>query len=533
MPPNAVKTQREEHLWDRAKEIVQEEYGLDKEDGSRFYRLVMGIFQRMKGEKKSRARDPQGKFARDGSRPHWMRMIKLYKLAKDIGLHDGSLAAWLAHVKHWNEARTEKLEKMLRLMREIRNSSLPNKERILQFYRKLAARLFGLEKGKSEGEHWITLPTLAQNPDPNADRRHILLDAEGRILGGDLPKEAQGKNIRGWWKEKEKPAEATQEATTKKTPVSPKVGRAYTAKVIRTTGGLKEGQEYTGTVRRIYRVRSGAVLAEMELPDGTTKNIPVSKYAEWYPTEEKAEEKKETRITRDVAAPKEAEKKQGLAAELISKYRIDDGAKYGRPGALYVPQGNRLPKAVIEQIRAHKEEILAELARQEKERQRRYEEEQARIKRQREAELAAIEAGEKPIELHWHEGEYLSGWQVFGSAIDVLEKLGFKKLGLMEYVQGWGWYVESEVARTLGKEFTYQDAAKFIQPRLEAEAEKKRQEETARRAKFEEAARTGKPVLLRHWPTTCDRSVPDCDVDIIEEYAMPDGTVARKRFHTH
>lgn len=195
MPANVVKTPRQEELWGRAKEIVEDEYGLREEDGSRFYRLVMGIFQRMKGEKKSRARDPQGKFARDGSRPHYLRMIKLYKLAKEAGLHDGSLAVWLTHVKHWNEARTEKLEKILKLMREIENSSLPDKERILQFYRKLAARLFGLEKAQTEGAHWITIPTLAQNPQPYADRRHILLDAEGRILGGDVPRSMQGEKI--------------------------------------------------------------------------------------------------------------------------------------------------------------------------------------------------------------------------------------------------------------------------------------------------------------------------------------------------
>jgi len=51
MPTNVVKTAREEHLWDKAKQIVRKQYTKVKEGSDRFYRLVMGIFKKMKGEK--------------------------------------------------------------------------------------------------------------------------------------------------------------------------------------------------------------------------------------------------------------------------------------------------------------------------------------------------------------------------------------------------------------------------------------------------------------------------------------------------
>lgn len=50
MPAN-VMTEHDEELWERAKEIVQKQYKGVNEGSKRFYRLVMGIYQRMKGEK--------------------------------------------------------------------------------------------------------------------------------------------------------------------------------------------------------------------------------------------------------------------------------------------------------------------------------------------------------------------------------------------------------------------------------------------------------------------------------------------------
>jgi hypothetical protein len=56
MPHPLVQAEQDEHLWQRAKEIATQEYGLTEEDGDQYWRLVMGIFLRMKRLRK-RARN--------------------------------------------------------------------------------------------------------------------------------------------------------------------------------------------------------------------------------------------------------------------------------------------------------------------------------------------------------------------------------------------------------------------------------------------------------------------------------------------
>ncbi|MCD6351159.1 MAG: hypothetical protein J7M26_03470, partial [Armatimonadetes bacterium] len=54
MPSSTVKTAHDERLWDKAKQRVRDEYGLTEADGDRYWRLVMGIYQRMKGTRRQR-----------------------------------------------------------------------------------------------------------------------------------------------------------------------------------------------------------------------------------------------------------------------------------------------------------------------------------------------------------------------------------------------------------------------------------------------------------------------------------------------
>jgi len=51
MPTNVVKTERDEHLWNKAKAIVKKSYPNIREDSPRFYKLTMGIYQKMRGKK--------------------------------------------------------------------------------------------------------------------------------------------------------------------------------------------------------------------------------------------------------------------------------------------------------------------------------------------------------------------------------------------------------------------------------------------------------------------------------------------------
>ena len=54
MPHPVVRTERDEYLWERAKEIVRRQYKLTEEDGEKFWRLVMGIYKRMKRMSKAK-----------------------------------------------------------------------------------------------------------------------------------------------------------------------------------------------------------------------------------------------------------------------------------------------------------------------------------------------------------------------------------------------------------------------------------------------------------------------------------------------
>lgn len=54
MPAAVVKTERDERLWDQAKALVREQYADVGADTEQFWRLVMGVYQRMHGEKPMR-----------------------------------------------------------------------------------------------------------------------------------------------------------------------------------------------------------------------------------------------------------------------------------------------------------------------------------------------------------------------------------------------------------------------------------------------------------------------------------------------
>jgi hypothetical protein len=142
-------------------------------------------------------------------------------------------------------------------------------------------------------------------------------------------------------------------------------------------------------------------------------------------------------------------------------------------------------------------------------------------------ELKALKAGEKEIVLHYHDGEYLSGYQVHGQEASLL-----KELGLAEWVDGWGYYVKSDVVNALGEEFTYPQAVEYSRPARDAKAAKTAQAEATRQAKFDEAKSTGEPVELERYLAPCNDPHEECDMDIVVVYAMPDGTTKTNRNHT-
>ena len=177
----------------------------------------------------------------------------------------------------------------------------------------------------------------------------------------------------------------------------------------------------------------------------------------------------------------------------------------------------------MEVIRAAKPEIMAELLRREKEAaEKKAAEEAARIE-----EARAIRAGEIVIRPQWHDGEILSGWEVFGEAAKALEEIGAAK-----YINGWGYCVEGAIIKVLGKEFTFPQVEEFLRPSREDQEAKEQAVEEERQAKFAEAKRTGKRVELRSWMEDCNDPREQCSLDHVTEYAMPDGTTKIVRQHT-
>lgn len=143
-------------------------------------------------------------------------------------------------------------------------------------------------------------------------------------------------------------------------------------------------------------------------------------------------------------------------------------------------------------------------------------------------EIEAIKSGDTPIELSYHDGEYLSGHIVYGRAGELLVELG-----LAEHVSGWGCHVSPKAVESLGERFTYAAAAEFARPAMERKAEKCAKKEAARSAKFELAKQTGRPVELERWTEDCCERNFDCDLDVVVSYAQPDGSTKTKRTHTH
>jgi len=48
--PSWIRTQHDENLWAKAKEIVKEQYKLDESDGEKFWASVTGMYKHIGGK---------------------------------------------------------------------------------------------------------------------------------------------------------------------------------------------------------------------------------------------------------------------------------------------------------------------------------------------------------------------------------------------------------------------------------------------------------------------------------------------------
>ena len=207
--------------------------------------------------------------------------------------------------------------------------------------------------------------------------------------------------------------------------------------------------------------------------------------------------------------------------DMIAKFRLELVQQGGEPA---VKVNVKPTKKQIAELKAVKPEIIAELQRRAHEKA----EWAAKQRNEEVAEREAIISGHKPIQLQYYDGEYLSGWHPVGQSSKIMQELG-----LVKQVSGWGYYVEPKTIEELGGPvFTYQQAIELSQAREQAKKAAQEIVDAARQAKFDEARETGKPVLLKTWSEECSDPGEECNLDMVTQYAMPDGTIRTGRQHT-
>jgi len=150
------------------------------------------------------------------------------------------------------------------------------------------------------------------------------------------------------------------------------------------------------------------------------------------------------------------------------------------------------------------------------------------IEAKKNAEIEAIKSGAQKIKLHYHDGEYLSGYEAYGLDAALLLELGFA-----EHVDSWGYRIDDAHVKTLGTEFTYQQVAELMAPIIAEKERKANAKADARQAIFQKAKDTGVKQILLNWMDDCDTPGIECSFDNMCEYAMPDGTVKLTRTHCY
>ena len=205
--------------------------------------------------------------------------------------------------------------------------------------------------------------------------------------------------------------------------------------------------------------------------------------------------------------------------EMIREYRMELATRNGREGVL-VTGPKRLNQKQVELVKKNRDAFIAELKAM------KAEEEAKEV-----AEWEALKTGETKITVHYHDGEYLSGYTVHGKHGKKAAKL-LEKLGLAKWVSGWGYLIEDKLIEALGEEFTYPQAVEYFRLAEEEKARKKAEKEAALQEKFDEAKATGKPVIIRKYTVPCEDPREECNMDIVTEYAMPDGSIKRTQHHT-
>jgi hypothetical protein len=245
--------------------------------------------------------------------------------------------------------------------------------------------------------------------------------------------------------------------------------------------------------------------------------------------------------------------------EMIKKYDITLIERNGQE----MLRAGKPPKsaAQLETLKAAKAEIIEELKRQDAERKARWAAHRAEADRKREEYIATadlrrclVAVSDEYWNVRWaidtlvfvekegkvvaYQPEYRAG-EYKALRHETATIIAFRDKDCFPYgLAGTAWEITPEQEETLLAE--QGPAAEKAEKEAREVAEKKAAEEAAKaqraveekEAKFQEARETGEPVLLHRWNEPCNDPREECSMDIVTEYAMPDGSTKVERRHT-
>ncbi len=252
--------------------------------------------------------------------------------------------------------------------------------------------------------------------------------------------------------------------------------------------------------------------------------------------------------------------------EAIKKYSLSLTTKDGQD-AIRVSKPPRSMK-IQEELKATKPEIIAELKRQRAERDAQNAVREAEYARKQEeyAKTADLRRcllckEDEHYNRTWGIGTLVFVWkkEIYPEEKDVLRAFEPEYRKLMKYtalkhvtptmnvavgngvpygLYGVAWEItpeqESQMVAEQGPVQVEADrlAAEEKAAKEAAAAAKKAQQKAELQSKFDEAKSTGKPVVIRRYTVPCCDSNEECNMDIVLEYAMPDGSTKSEQHHT-
>ena len=210
--------------------------------------------------------------------------------------------------------------------------------------------------------------------------------------------------------------------------------------------------------------------------------------------------------------------------DMITKYKLSIVEKKRKKAVMVGVKPQTLKASEIQNIKNAKPEIIEELLKIAEEK------ELAAID-QKQSTINTIKNNEKAFDLRYYDGEYLSGYAVYGEEAEILIELGLAK-----DISGWGCIVDNELIEALGTEFNYSQVVEYVTPKKEVKEVEQRIEQQKETERIENiittAKATGERQVLKQYTVDCNDPHEECNTDIVTVWVMPDGGQTKTRQHT-